>query len=91
MIYVSPDHRTFASAESDRSLCCACESIQLSASNTSPNVRIFLKFYVGGILQKFVDIFLSWLQGDWKRGPALCANPRHYISATVNKRKTPMG
>jgi len=28
---------------------------------------------------------------DWKRGPALCANPRHYVSATVNKWKTPMG
>ena len=91
MIYVSADHRTFTIAESDRSLCHAYESVRLSASNTSPIVRIFLKFYVGGILQKYVDLFLSWLQGDWKRCPALCANPRHYVSATANKRKTPMG
>lgn len=91
MIYVSPDHRTFPIAESDRSLCHACASVRLSSSNTSPTVRIFLKFQVGGILQKFVDISLSWLQGDWKIGTALCANPRHNINATVNKRKTPMG
>jgi hypothetical protein len=91
MIYVSLDHRTFAVAETDRSLCHACEPVRFSASNTSPSVRIFLKFYSGGILQKLADVFLSWLQGDWKRGSALCANPHHLISATVNKWKTPMG
>jgi hypothetical protein len=73
MIYVSPDYRTFEIAESDRSLCHACESVRLSASGTSPSVRIFVEFYVGGILQTFVDIFLSWLQGDWKKRPcAVC-------------------
>jgi hypothetical protein len=92
MVHVSPDHHTFAIAESDLSLYHACASFR-------PSVRIehfsrcvdFSEILCWGILQKFVDIFLSWLKGDWKRGPALCVNPRHHVSATANKRKTPMG
>jgi hypothetical protein len=70
-MHVSLNHRTtvflstFGIANSGRSLRRVCPSVRLficiEIISPPPHpLRIFVKFYVWGVLQEFVDVFLSW-------------------------------
>jgi hypothetical protein len=66
-------------AESDRSLCHACADFsEILCWGNFTKICRHIPFLVISGMEK-------------RPGPALCANPHHYISATVNKRETPMG